>query len=399
MQNELKEKLQNLSEKFNTDLDVISLKALCSVPENEEILFAITGTLNRLIEKYPDDEEILGLLPKKEKISLENLIEVLQETYPSNVEVFTIKALSTFPEEELREKAIAQSLERLLEVNPNDENILEYLSIENIVPKEQNPDMVFVEGSSYTPSFFNEERSVIDLYVNKYQTTQEEWEKYMRKNPSKFKGSRRPVESITWIDTLVFCNKMSENYGLQPAYKIENDKLVKIIYKDGKEEYPNLADFLKVEGYRLPTEIEWEWFARGGKVAQEKGTFDTKYAGSDNLDEVAWYGENSDLQTHSVGNKKANELGLYDCTGNICEYCYDRYNYYKTKTYLEENRAYIYEENYSEALKKGGYYLNSPEEYWVDEPEDGCSLYNRNGCGDSTSGVGFRIVRTANPQK
>ena len=399
MQNELKEKLQNLSEKFNTDLDVISLKALCSVPENEEILFAITGTLNRLIEKYPDDEEILGLLPKKEKISLESLIEALQETYPNNTEVFTIKALSTFPEEELREKAIAQSLERILEINPNDDNIMNYLETEDIVPKEKNPDMVFVEGASYTPSFFNEERKVVDLYVNKYQTTQEEWEKYMEKNPSEFKGGRRPVESITWISTLVFCNKMSENYGLQPAYKIENGKLTKIIYKDGKEEYPNLADFSKVEGYRLPTELEWEWFARGGKVAQEKGTFDTKYAGSDNLDEVAWYGENSDLQTHSVGNKKANELGLYDCTGNICEYCYDRYNYYKTKTYLEKSRAYIYEENYSEALKKGGYYLNSPEEYWVDEPEDGCSLYNRNGCGDSTSGAGFRIVRTANPQK
>ena len=399
MQKDLKEKLNNLSSKFSTELDIISLKALCNMPENEEILFAITGTLNRLIEKYPDDEEILGLLPKKEKISLENLIKVLQETYASNVEVFTIKALSTFPEEELREKAIAQSLERLLEVNPNDENILEYLGIEDIVPKEKNPDMVFVEGGSYTPSFFNEERSVIDLYVNKYQTTQEEWEKYMGKNPSKFKGDRRPVESITWIDTLVFCNKTSENYGLQPAYKIENHKLVKIIYKDGKEEYPNLADFSKVEGYRLPTELEWEWFARGGKVALKNKTFDTKYAGNDNLDEVAWYAENSDLQTHSVGNKKANELDIYDCTGNISEYCYDRYNYYKTKTYLEENRAYIYEENYSDALKRGGGYLNSPYESWDIEEEDGCSLYERNGFGDSTSAVGFRVVRTANPQK
>ena len=220
----------------------------------------------------------------------------------------------------------------------------------------------------------------------------------MGKNPSEFKGGRRPVESITWIDTLVFCNKMSENYGLQPTYKIENGKLTKIIYKNGKEEYPNLADFSKTEGYRLPTELEWEWFARGGEVAIKDGTFDTKYAGSDYLDEVAWYCKNSDSQTHSVGNKKANELGLYDCTGNVCEYCYDRYNYYETKTYLEENRAYIYEENCSAALRRGGHFLASPVGVF-NPKQDGCSLYTRNGYREATSVVGFRIVRTTNHQK
>ena len=79
MQKELKEKLNNLSGKFSAELDIISLKALCNMPESEEISFAITGTLNRLIEKYPDDNEILGLLPKKEKISLEELIKLLEE--------------------------------------------------------------------------------------------------------------------------------------------------------------------------------------------------------------------------------------------------------------------------------------------------------------------------------
>ena len=386
MQNELKEKLQNLSEKFNTDLDIISLKALCNMPENEEILFAITGTLNRLIEKYPDDEEILGLLPKKEKISLENLIEVLQETYPSNVEVFTIKALSTFPEEELREKAIAQSLERLLEVNPNDENILEYLGIENIVPKEQNPDMVFVEGSSYTPSFFNEERSVMDLYVNKYQTTQEEWEKYMEKNPSEFKGGRRPVETVTWIDTLVFCNKMSKNYGLQPAYKIEDRKLTRIIYKNGEEVYPDLADFSKVEGYRLPTELEWEWFARGGKVALKNKTFDTAFAGSNDMEEVAWCSYNSECKTHTVGLKKPNDLGLYDCTGNVWEWCYDT----SSTGYISKDKTHIYDESENNRILKGGCYLNKEEWCFIDK-------YSQNSSAKKC--YGFRIVRTANPQK
>ena len=386
MQNELKEKIQNLNEKFNTDLDVISLKALCNMPESEEISFAIAGTLNRLIEKYPDDEEILGLLPKKEKISLENLIEVLQETYPSNVEVFTIKALSTFPEEELREKAIAQSLERLLEVNSNDENIMEYLEIEDVISKEKNPDMVFVEGGLYTPSFFNEERSVIDLYVNKYQTIQEEWEKYMEKNPSEFKGGRRPVESITWISTLVFCNKMSENYGLQPAYKIENGKLTKIIYKNGKEEYPSLADFSKVEGYRLPTELEWEWFARGGKPALKNKTFDTTFAGSDNVEEVAWYGENSESKTHTVGLKKTNDLGLYDCTGNVWEWCYDT----SSAGYISKDKTYIYDEIENNRVLKGGCYASNRG--WCDIGRDSQNSIAK-------QYYGFRVVRTANPQK
>lgn len=217
----------------------------------------------------------------------------------------------------------------------------------------------------------------------------------METNPSEFKGERRPVESIAWIEALEFCNKMSEKYGLQPTYKIKDGKLTKIIYKNGKEEYPNLADFSKTEGYRLPTELEWEWFARGGQEAIRLESFDSEYAGSDNLAEVAWYKENSNSQTHFVGNRKANELGLYDCTGNVCEYCYDRYNYYETKTYLNENRAYIYEENYPEALKRGGHYLNSPNSIWTDE----CSLYVRSNYADFNSLVGFRIVRTANPQK
>lgn len=383
MQKELKEKLNNLSSKFSTELDIISLKALCNMPENEEILFAITGTLNRLIEKYPDDEEILGLLPKKEKISLENLIEVLQETYPSNVEVFTIKALSTFPEEELREKAIAQSLERLLEVNSNDENILEYLGIENIVSKEKNPDMVFVEGASYTPSFFNEERSVIDLYVNKYQTTQEEWEKYMGKNPSEFKGGRRPVETVTWIDTLVFCNKMSKNYGLQPAYKIEDRKLTRIIYKNGEEVYPDLADFSKVEGYRLPTELEWEWFAGGGLKTDRN----TKYLNFD-INKIAWYRENSGNQTHPVGLKKPNDLKLYDCYSNVYEWCYDTYS----NNNINQNKEYTYDESITQRTIKGNCFLTKGLD-WSFISRKGVS-YNV-----TSNAFGFRIVRTANPQK
>ena len=127
MQNELKEKLQKLSEKFNADIDVISLKALCNMPESEENTFAITELLNRLIEKYPENEEILGLLPKKEKMSLEELVTLLEKKYPNNVEIIAVKALLALPEGEDKEKSIKQHLERFLEQNQEDEDIIEYL--------------------------------------------------------------------------------------------------------------------------------------------------------------------------------------------------------------------------------------------------------------------------------
>ena len=382
MQSELKEKLNNLSSKFGAELDVISLKALCNMPESEEILFAINGTLNRLIEKYPDDEEILWLLPKKEKISLEELIKVLEEKYSNNVEVITIKALIALPEGELRERAINQSLERLLEENSNDEDIIEYLEIEGVTFKEQDPDMIFVQGGRYTPSFFNEEREVKDLYVSKYQTTQIRWREMMGTDPSHFKGDRRPVETISWIKALEYCNKLSEHYGLQPVYKIENNKLVAIIHNDGEEVYPDLADFSKTEGYRLPTELEWEWFARGGEIAIQDGTFDFKYSGSNNIDEVAWYKYNSGNQSHAVGTKKPNQLGLYDCTGNVFELCYDT----PTDGYLLEERPFVFDESSdSMRLKGGSWYYNSTQ----------CEVVERLSSYFIYNYIGFRVVRTS----
>lgn len=127
MQVELKEKLQKLSEKFNADIDVISLKALCNMPESEENTFAITELLNRLIEKYPENEEILKLLPKKEKMSLEELVTLLEKKYPNNVEIIAVKSLVVLPEGEDKEKSIKQHLERFLDQNQEDEDIIEYL--------------------------------------------------------------------------------------------------------------------------------------------------------------------------------------------------------------------------------------------------------------------------------
>ena len=189
--------------------------------------------------------------------------------------------------------------------------------------KSGNPtfkDMIIVNGGKYKPSFFNEEREVFDIEVCKYPVTQDMWMEVMKKNPSYFRGGRRPVESVSWREALEYCNKLSEKYNLEPVYdlsKIDDEGILKINQLGGETEYPNIADFRKTEGFRLPTELEWEWFARGGEVAIQDGTFDYEFSGSNNIDEVAWYCYNSGNQTHDVGTKKPNQLGLYDCSGNV----------------------------------------------------------------------------------
>jgi len=221
--------------------------------------------------------------------------------------------------------------------------------------KSGNPafrDMVVVNGGKYTPSFFNEEREVFDIEVCKYLVTQDMWMEVMEENPSYFKGGRRPVESVSWWDALEYCNKLSEKYNLEPVYDLskKDEGILKINQLGGETEYPNIADFRKTEGFRLPTELEWEWFARGGEIAIQDGVFNYNYSGSTNINEVAWYLNNSNKQTHDVGTKKPNQLGLYDCTGNVWEWCYDT----TSSGYISKETSYIYDASSDSRSLRGG---------------------------------------------
>ena len=129
-----------------------------------------------------------------------------------------------------------------------------------------------------------------DYYLGETEVTQALWEAVMGKNPSSFKGASNPVENVSYNDCLTFIEKLNQLTGRK---------------------------------FRLPTEAEWEYAARGGKHSRGY-----KYAGSNNLDEVAWYTDNSGSKTHQVKTKKANELGIYDMSGNVYEWCSDRYGSY-----------------------------------------------------------------------
>ena len=201
------------------------------------------------------------------------------------------------------------------------------------------------------------------------EVTQELYKSVMGENPSKFNGEKNlPVENVSWYDAVVFCNRLSVKEGLKPVYSIDGVTNVSMWgYVPHKEN--SIAKEIKwdekANGYRLPTLEEWQYAAKGGQ--------EFKYSGSDNIDEVAWYEDNSSSKTHPVAQKKPNGYGLYDMSGNVWEWCWGS----------NENIYYGGKFRY---LCGGGWY-NSAGRCEVVSVSNGYSA-------DHTSdNLGFRIVR------
>ena len=152
-----------------------------------------------------------------------------------------------------------------------------------------------------------------NYYMGKYEVTQSLWQVVMGSNPSKFKGDDLPVERVSWNDCQEFISKLNSMTGRK---------------------------------FRLPTEAEWEYAARGGKKSRG-----CQYSGSSNISKVAWYDDgNSGRKTHPVGTKQANELGIFDMTGNVLEWCQDKYGLYSRSSQTNPTGAV----NGSDRVSRGG---------------------------------------------
>ncbi|MEW5676118.1 SUMF1/EgtB/PvdO family nonheme iron enzyme [Flavobacterium enshiense] len=248
------------------------------------------------------------------------------------------------------------------------------------------PEMVMVEGGTFKMSpkenavdVKSKKKIAYDIAVSsfemsKFEVTVADWRAYVTENklnmpakPSWGWNDEYPITNITWSDAVKFCNWLSKTNGLKPAYTKSGGKYV--------------CDF-NANGYRLPTDAEWEYAAKGGNKSKN-----FKYSGSDDIEMIAWYSENSRKSPQKIGTKLANELGLYDMSGNAWEWCYDYYSPIFHK--VEKRQNPTGPDRGEKRCIRGGSWDSSKLEYL--KPTTNQLNWNPN---TTNEFFGFRVVRT-----